>query len=266
MESDASADDLLNRVPIRIKDLIEHKCPLFILGDSEYGLTSILRMLFINMYENCAELAFPQVPCLLDCRHLKDYDSNITAFVSRGIPKSSEKSLTLENIHNAGRLLIVIDDVDPGDELHIRIIKRVCFIFYKAKVIFGVKAPNVLTRTFVPKIGLNNGTLVQASEFNRSRVRALIERWRLPGQYTTNSVIEHLMTKFRSLGIPITGTYLSIYLSVLENIKGYSQINSFTVIEKFVELFLEKHGKSVIFRRSFDSINQVDCLGGMRNL
>jgi hypothetical protein len=120
--------------------------------------------------------------------------------------------------------------------------------------------PLVLGDRATPVVGIDKFLFLQLKPLNRGRVRRLLERAGVPIGFSIDQAVEEIITRFRALGIPLTAAYVVIYLSILANDRGFSPINTSTVIQNFVEDVLEKYKPEYQFRVAFDYRSQVSYL------
>jgi len=79
--------------------------------------------------------------------------------------------------------------------------------------------------------------------FSRLLVRRLVERWRLDQSLNTDVVVEQIVSRFRLLSIPITPVNITIFLTVVETVRGFTPINTSSLIEDLFNLS-EKYFKN----------------------
>jgi hypothetical protein len=179
------------------------------------------------------------------------------------LPESEDRRLKLGPLHDSGRLIIIVDDVNPEKPAHVSFIKAVRNLYPQARLIVAIKLNLLDTDRLRPIIGIDHYDLLQITALSRGKVRTLVEKWRLPPRYQIDTVVDEIHSRFQALGIPQTAAYVAIYLAVLEESEGYDPLNSSTVIENFVESSLQKHKPQFLFRSSFDYRNQIDYLGAI---
>lgn len=234
----------------------------FVIGvGKEFGSTSLLRYLTVQFHEQCIDLQSVRVPALINAHDLKPYAAHITGVLKAALPETDDKRLKLESLHEYGHLVILIDDFDASDQANCSSIKIIRESFPKARMVVAARMSVLLPEHILPVIGIEDFIFVQVRALTRAKVRALIQKVYKPEGYTVDQAVDEIMTRFGSLGIPKTPAYVVIYLSILEQDKGFSPINSSTVIEAFVETVLEKYKPEYRFRSAFDYRNQIDFLG-----
>jgi hypothetical protein len=216
----------------------------------------------MSFHSECLNLPKAVVPVFLDARRIRaTYEATITTTLRGALPESDQRQFKLTPLHENGRLVILVDDVDPANNRHISYLAGIRQYYPRARLIVAVKLDLLNTERLRPVVGIEKYDLLRVGTLSRAKVRTLVEKWHLPAAYQLDAVVDEIQSRFEALGIPLTAAYVAIYLSVLEGIEGYNPINSSTVIENFVEAALQKYKPQYIFRSSFDYRNQIDYLG-----
>jgi len=245
-----------------IADILKSTDDTVISCATEYGATALLSYLTMEFHNDCMSLPKSVVPLFLDGRRIRGvYEASVTKALRTALPESDDKRFKLAPLHDSGRLVVLVDDIDPSSIQHTNFIKAVRAYFPRARLIVAMKLDLLNTERLRPVIGIDKFDLLHVGALSRGRVRSLVEKWRLPHGYQIDTVVDEIHSRFQSLGIPQTAVYVAIYLSVLESIEGYNPINSSTVIETFVESSLQKYKPQYAFRSSFDYRNQIHYLG-----
>ena len=161
---------------------------------------------------------------------------------------------------NSGRLVILIDDVDPANSEHVSVLRQLGISYPKARYIVAAKMPNLPGDHFLPVVGIEGFTFVQVMSLNRGRVRMFVKKWRELDGTTVDHLVEEITARFNALGIPLTASYVAIYLAILQEDRGYSPINTSSVLEHFIEDVLDKYKPGYKFRTAFDYRNQLAYL------
>lgn len=245
-----------------IEDILKSRDHTVLCCPSEYGATSILSYLAMKFHSDCLNLPKAVVPLFLDARRFRgNYEASISASLRAALPESDQRQFKLGSLHENGRLVILVDDVDPSNNQHLAYISGIRQFYPRARLIVAAKLDLLNTERLRPAIAIDRYDLLRVGTLSRTKVRGLVEKWKLPAAFQADAVVDEIQSRFEVLGIPQTAGYVSIYLSVVEQIEGYNPINSSTVIENFVEAALQKYKPQYIFRSSFDYRNQIDYLG-----
>jgi hypothetical protein len=245
-----------------IEDILKSRNHTALYCPTEHGATSILSLLAMKFHSDCLTLPRAVVPLLLDARRFRgNYEASMSASLRAALPESDQRQFKLGPLHENGRLVILVDDVDPSNNQHIAYLTSIRQHYPRARLIVAAKLDLLNTDRLRPAIGIDKYDLLRVGTLPRTKVRSLVEKWKLPPAFQSDVVVDEIQSRFEALGIPQTAAYVSIYLSVVEQIEGYNPINSSTVIENFVEAALQKYKPQYIFRSSFDYRNQIDYLG-----
>jgi hypothetical protein len=189
---------------------------------SEYGCTSLLAFMAMAYHEECVNLPKAMVPAFIDARRIKgSYEASVNKVIRDALPESEDRRLKLGPLHDSGRLVIIVDDVNPEKPAHVSFIKAVRNLYPQARLIVAIKLNLLDTERLRPIIGIDNYDLLQIAALSRGKVRTFVEKWHLPSRYQTDTVVDEIHSRFQALGIPQTAAYVAIYLAVLEESEGY---------------------------------------------
>jgi hypothetical protein len=259
-----SDDPKLGQQRLTTNQILHSTNNIVIACASEYGSTSLVNFLAIMFHKECVAIPKALVSCVIDARTIKGaYPAVVDSTLRGGLPDSSDARFKLRPLHDNGRLVLLLDNLDPGNKIHVDFVSAVRSTYPKTRMILVAKLPFVDMQRLKPVVGIDDFELYQVRTFTRARVRSLVERWKLPARYRADTVVEEISTRIEALGIPQTAAYIAIYLSVLEDVDGFNPINSSTVIEQFVESVLQKYKPVYAFRSSFDYRNQIDYLAAI---
>jgi hypothetical protein len=246
--------------PCDIKGLLASRSHIVIGSDNEFGSTSLLRYIVMQYHSLSLGLDRYMVPCIIDARLLRSYEASITGAIKSALPDTDDLALRLRSLHDSSRLAILIDDFDPANDNHVQNVRALTGFYPKARLIIIARLPLLSSDHLLPVVGVDDFIFVEMRPLTRGRVRELIKKWKEPSGFTIDQAVEEITSRFHALGIPLTAVYVVIYLSILEQDKGYSPINTSTVIENFIEGVLEKYKPEYRFRSAFDYRDQVAYL------
>ncbi|MGD1015669.1 MAG: metallophosphoesterase [Roseiarcus sp.] len=252
----------VSEVPYQFSHLLTSDDHVVIGAENEFGATSLLRYLTMQFHRQCAELPTAKVPALIDARRFRarPYEASMANILRSALPDSQNPSLRLQSLHDSGRLVVLIDDFDPADKFHVASLAFLSTRYRKARLIVSAKIPLLPGDYVLPVVGIDEFLFLQIKPLNRGRVRRLVANSSVPVGLSIDQVVEEIISRFRALGIPLTATYVAIYLSILTHDRGFSPINTSTVIENFIDDVLDKYKPEYRFRTSFDYRAQVAYL------
>lgn len=244
-----------------INDILKSRNTTVLCCPTEYGATSLLHFLTMKFHSDCLTLPKAVVPLFLDARRFRStYEASVSAVLRSALPESDQRNFKLASLHENDRLVVLIDDLDPSNNQQTAFLAGIREYYPRARLIVAAKIDLLNTDKLRPVIGIEKYDLLRIQTLPRTKVRALVEKWKLPAPFKPDAVVDDIQSRFEALGIPQTAAYVSIYLSVVEQIEEYNPINSSTVIENFIEAVLQKYKPQYAFRSSFDYRNQIDYL------
>jgi predicted phosphodiesterase len=228
----------------------------------ETGATSFLHYTAIVSAQSPDKFSKARIPIYIDIRDKKGYEATVVQSLKAGMPSVDHAQFGWTARKSDQPFLVLVDNFSPDNEEHARWIRTAHATIPKARFIVCAKSPLAMQGAKSrPEIAMpfayRSWTL---TPFNRKQVRALVNKFDLPPALDKNLIVEEIRSKFRALGIPLSGPLIAIYLSILCEKKKYAPINAAAVIENFVELSLEKGAKSIIYQDDFDYNEQIDLL------
>lgn len=256
-ETEEVKDALRGEADIRETD--EHICCHF---PDETGATSFLRYLALEMAGNTQGFSVPRIPLYVDARETKSYHAAVLKTVKSSLPDSDHSQFGWKARELDQPFLVLVDNYDPSKQIHLEWLTETYKLIPKARFILCVKSPLAAQQAkSKPEIALPfaaRSWLIYP--FNRSEVRAVVSKFDLPENLDRNLLVEEIISRFLTIGIPLSGPLISMYLMVLKERKSYSPINAAAVIENFIEVTLEKSSSGVVFLGDFDYKDQISVL------
>ncbi|WP_168320907.1 metallophosphoesterase [Rhizobium leguminosarum] len=259
--ADDSGDDPkdITRGEVDVKASDDHICCHF---PDETGSTSFLRYLALEASRKSEAFSVPRIPLYMDVRDAKSYPAAVLRAIKAAMPDSDHTQFGWKAREIDQPLLILVDNYNPRQEAHAEWLSATYKLLPKARFVLCAKSPFAAQQPKSrPEINLpfaaRNWSIYP---FNRSEVRALVNRIDLPENLDRNLIVEEIISKFLTIGIPLSGPLISMYLMVLKERKSYSPINTAAVIENFIEVTLGKASTGVVFLGEFDYKDQIRVL------
>ena len=121
-----------------------------------------------NFTTDAMSLAVALVPVLIDGRQIKRTYSEIVASLIRGgLPESEDPRFKLKPLHESGRIVVLVDNVDPANLNHVNFLTTLRQDYPKARLIVAVKMPFVDTQRLRPVIGIEDSDFLQLRTLTR---------------------------------------------------------------------------------------------------
>ncbi len=242
------------------KDIKKSEENIFAFFPEECGATSFLSYLALDMCKNPEDYESARIPILLDISVMRPYPAHIESMVRSAMPCSDDSEFGWRALKESHPFLFLVDNFLPSNDRHQRVIEKLTDSFESARFIIAVKTPLAIHAKALPKLGVAMpGRNVVLHPFSRRQVRALVEKSDLPDDMDRNLVVDDIATRFTTIGIPLSGPIITMYLYIIKQKGKYAPVNAALVLENFVEAILEKIDSS-IFREDFDYGEQVNVL------
>jgi hypothetical protein len=185
--------------------LLQSRNNVVLACDEEYGATALLTYLTMQFHQEPLSLDMAYVPVLIDSRQIgRSYSAAVASTIRGGLPESDDPRFKLRPLYESGRLVVLVDNVGPGNTNHINFLTTLRNEYPKARLIVAVKMPFVDTQRLKPVIGIKEFDFLQLGTLTRGKIRTLVEKWKLPAQYQVDTVVEEIHSRFLALGIPQT--------------------------------------------------------------
>lgn len=242
-----------------VKDVDDHFCCHF---TDETGATSFLLYLAMEYSASCRKVRTPRIPIYVDIRGTKGYPAIVLSMLKAGMPQVEHPVFGWSARSGDQPYIILVDNFDPAAADHRRWLAEAYRLVPKARFVICAKAPFAMHGSKVKaKIDLPFGHRSWVLyPFDRSEVRALVRKFPLPENLDRDVIVEEIRFKFKTIGIPLTGPIICMYLTVLREKRKYAPINAAAVIENFVEQSLGKGLSTIVYQDDFDYTEQLTIL------
>lgn len=235
-----------------------------IYGNQEFGRTSILRKLALDSVEStCTQDLFCQIPVLIDFGDIRAGSERVLRLLRANFLSEPEE-FSVANLLEAGRVLILVDDVDFADGQRMKIL---------CDFIDGHRNNRFILTTLMRQNATYGGDLIVDLElsvsfehvflhaFSRKNMRSLVRKWGMAGAEDGDVVINRIAREFSSMNIPVTALNGTILLTLYNDSSNFeSPINRAELVNRFIEYLLEKQSIREAFRSSFDFKNKTHIL------
>jgi len=148
----------------------------------------------------------------------------------------------LEKLLDKGKFLILIDDLNFTEKNKIKKLKSFLSKYPKNRYVFSIEE-DLRTQMDIdkkPHIGSKYET-IYIQPFNRHRVRLLIEKWFQSCSIETEKILNNVLNNLLLLNVPRTPVFISMLLWIFENQENYVLNNKASLLEKFIEIIMDKY-------------------------
>lgn len=245
---------------VAFEDFVASNDNYLVLSYPEYGKTTLLQQLCLEISRrSAAESGQHSVPVLLDFRDFSPGTGRVERAVRAALPELPANVTVLELVQH-GMLTICVDDVEPTDAARMRVLSQ--FISSANGNRFVLSSRRTREADYM-KLDLGLSVTVQQiliEQFTRGNVRTLVRKWDNQ-QQEEERLLDRVISELRAMNVPQTPINSSLLLDIISADPNYTPINRASLIEKFIEVLLNKRSATDAQRKKFDFTNQVHFLG-----
>lgn len=242
--------------------LLDSKDNMLFIGKRESGKTSLLKYIF-NLYINNPQGKTEQIPILINYKHLHPgKDRVLKAIKSQLI--NLDINIDIQAELDAGNCLILIDDFSFDVDKYHKDLHAFTEKYSNNRFIITIDQSILgdIGVTELPDIGIEYQKIYIHS-LKRRQIRELVRKWfsdaNLP-EKRIEDVAEQVFAGIMAINLPTTPLIVSLLLVVAEQQAEFMPINRATLVEKFVEMLLQKINPSDIQSGGLDFRNKEDIL------
>lgn len=248
---------------ILFSEFCRSKANYFIIGNPEYGKSTLLRQTAISYLSGTNDPTAAKLPIFIDFDQIKPGRDVIVRHMRGFLPDITWERFTLRELLTDGLCVILVDDVRFSDRKRLFILYEFLREFPLNRYIFTSTRENNVLSELMPTAKAAAPipfTALFLSRPSRYEIRQLVKKW--PSQFggETDKILDRLFQTIVYINVPITAVNATILLSIFENEPDFKPINQAVLIERFIELLLDKQNLTEALRGSFDFRNKVHFL------
>lgn len=245
-----------------LDNLIEENDNYVFFGRKEIGKSTLLKYVCLKYFDNL-ETKFDfnlRIPILIDFNSLSKgiypIHKNIGSFLA-----SHKKSFDIESNLKSGNFIFLIDDVIPEKVKELEKLSKFIHLYPSNRYIITVDESllDIFDFDNLPELYLDFNKLYIHS-FTRKEVRIFAKKWFKVHKKDESIILDNIQDNINRINIPVTPMNLSLLFWIFEKNENYSPINEAALLEKFIELILERLKLSDVRSSEFDYRDRVDFL------
>ncbi len=253
-----------NDKSIELNELIEQSFNIMFIGKKETGKTTILHYIalyFLNNFSNHFK-----IPFIMDFNFLHKGNNAIEKLMLQFVLfNSGNRHVTnlqqLNELLSSGTCIILIDNLSIDRPDKIEILREFIKLYPKNRYIFTVyeNVFNTISLKSIPDIGCEYKK-VYIQTLTKNRVRNLTEKWIGNCGIDIDQFLDRIIIYFRSTGMPRTPLLVSMMLAICSRYTNFIPINEASIMERFMEILLEKLSVEEFMSSTYDFKNKEDYL------
>jgi predicted MPP superfamily phosphohydrolase len=233
----------------------------YIIGaQQESGKTSLLRFWAINAAQKVESDADSKIPVVTSFDHIPTYPARYTTFLNRSLPNLPD-GFVARQLADQGRILFLIDDVDFRNHEKMLHLQNFIEAFPKCRFVMSTVTALLSSGAFEPMIGeLVEFHYIHLKPLRTGQLRQLIERHGLAANEDVDILIDKMYNEMTNLSVPLTAVTSTFLIQIYQDGDTGVIVNKAKLIERFVEILLEKFAVQDLLPGSFDFENKTHLL------
>ncbi|MBO8128963.1 MAG: metallophosphoesterase [Peptococcaceae bacterium] len=250
----------------KLEDILEANENVMFIGKKEIGKTTLLHYITVHYIKEFGRLF--KVPFVIDLNLIPKGKNIIEKAMIDFILRSTDHQvvLTLDQIIELlqlGNCIILLDNLDISNKKQITVIKTFIDKYPGNRLIITVNEDifTSVSEKYLPDFGCKK---IYMLPFTRNDIRALITKWFNTNQSVNIVDVDQFLNKIVShltyIGLPRTPFIISLLLAICNNDQNYMPVNESSMIERFMEIVLEKMRLEETKISTYDFLNKENFL------
>jgi hypothetical protein len=240
--------------------IFDSRQSLIISAQAEHGKTALVRHWAQEIAKQSAFASTWSVPVILNYEHLRTYAGGIESAVTRRFPNLPD-GLRARSLMSAGLVTIFVDDMKLEETREKTALCEFMARFPHCRYI-------LLTSSHFLQMPGVTPVISEAVEFSTIRIRrlkksqllTLIEKHGTSDPVKADRLLDRLLNEANSLSVPLTPVSSTFFTQIFTERSAKPVVNRASLIERYVEISLEKYAPEDILSASFDFHNKADLL------
>lgn len=235
---------------------------LLIVGNKESGKTMLLHQISLQVLDS-EDALVARLPFFINYKDLPKGPRAIEKKLQDYVFDSSVE-LNVEDNLRSGKCLLLFDDFNREKGKELERLKNFISMHPNNRYIFVMDEDiyKTLELNDMPDLGIKY-KCIHIHSFTAERTRKLVQNWFKNMNVDVEEIFEKTMENIWKIKVPRTPFIISLMLWILEIQGNYVPINKASLIEKFVEIILEKLNIHERTYRSLDYRNKEHYLSSI---
>ncbi len=265
VEDNSEYKPLSAKAKIRWLDFVRSNANQLIRGQREFGKSTILKELASELCAvNEESLARPRVPIIVRFRDIETTGNSFARLLRGNVAECPTGGFTLQQLSDDGYLCVLVDDVDFGDLPRVNKLTDYMRDNPRNRYVLTTSTEysdllgSVKTAEFpVPVESL------RLEQFSRGAIRRVVENLHPAPKLEQQQLLNRILQELRSMNVPCTAVNGAILLTVFQSEKSFVPVNRAIVLERFIDITLDRYALKEAQRSTFDSTNKTHLLAAI---
>lgn len=259
-ETEQGLEKLIKPDELSYKDVMGLPENLVIAAKPESGKTSLIRHWAIKMASSPCYTSHCRVPVVLRFADLKKYLPQVEGMI-RARVVDLPTGLQVRDLLDDGSLTIFIDDADLRSSDKMSVLSQLIIKYPACRYILLTGTPYLQGAGIAPVIVDDVPfTHIRLKGLKKSQILELIESRGTTDPAKADRLLHRMTQEAASLNVPITPVTGTFLIQIYTEDNGKPLVNRANLIERYVEIVLEKFAPVELLPATFDYRNKSDVL------
>jgi hypothetical protein len=245
---------------LSLQDVMHSAENFVIAATEESGKTALIRRWAQTLAETSAVKPGWRIPVILNFGQLKGYVGGVESAVKQKLarlPKEIDSDMLLAD----GRVTIFIDDLRLEDSQQKKALAEFIDKFPKCRYVLLTSTPFLQGAGITPVIADSAGfTTLRVKRLKNSQLLTLIEKHGTKDPKQADKLLQRMILEANALSVPITPVSGTFLIQIYTEDSSKPLVNRANLMERYIEISLEKFGSDEFLAGTFDFHNKADLL------
>jgi hypothetical protein len=244
-------------------DLLSSDASFLISSAPETGKTTTLCHLALDLANKQIVDVNWKIPVKIDFSAFSPNQNGLKKLIKRTLGTLPAHQ-TFEELLKSGRLVIMIDDFDFRDQARKTVISEFVTEYTACRFLLTTSTPIYDSAGMQPEIAEGHVfRTVSYKPLRASGLRALIESSKPNKSISSDILRERILKEAELLNVPLTAVTSTFLIQILSSETAERPMNQAALVERYLDLLLEKYSKPELELGTFNYKNKTDLLSAI---
>jgi len=245
---------------LSFQGLIDSADNYVVSAQPETGKSTMLRSFALALARKSAKATGWSIPVVIQFAAIRPYKGYIETLIRQKLPELPA-GLSVRSLLESGGLTILVDDVDFAVTQRRKALVGFVSEYPKCRYVFTSSTAFVETSTLRPEITPDVPfTRVRLRAMEKGQLLTLIENYGTTDPRQADRMLERVLRDVSALNVPLTAVTGTFLIQILLDDPDHTVLNQAALIERYIEMLLEKYAPRELLPGTFDFKNKVDLL------
>ncbi|PFM64221.1 hypothetical protein COJ48_11225 [Bacillus cereus] len=235
---------------------------LIFVGKKEIGKTTLLN--YICYYYFKEDLGTVKLPIIINFTELPQGRNIFEKAITNYFQEYSINNITCKELLEAEDIILLVDNFHYQNEKKVNKLNEFMNSYPNVKVILSMDE-NVLESIKIKEVPIisNKFKPYYLYSYTRNQTRQLIKNWFSQRNVNHDIILDRITKIIKTVGLPKTPLNISLLLSIIEKQAQFIPINEASLVDRFIEILLEKLNTDEIKYETLDYTIKIDYLSNI---